>query len=190
MAGNRRPGAAGAPSGQKLPDSRGLASFAEEERTTIDPSPPSSLQQRWDDRTTPEKPPLSKVSGDDETATASGTFEDFAFAQKVQQQEQEGKANDGTLVVIAGNDRGKTFGLTRRRISIGRGIDNDIILTDLAVSRRHLAIEYADDGVAFTAWRAHIDPMFTIAPRPWSRMRDATACVTRNVERLTSWYAS
>jgi pSer/pThr/pTyr-binding forkhead associated (FHA) protein/tetratricopeptide (TPR) repeat protein len=45
---------------------------------------------------------------------------------------------DGRLVVIGGNDRGREFVLSAREITLGRGVDNDIILTDIAVSRRHL----------------------------------------------------
>lgn len=48
----------------------------------------------------------------------------------------------GRLVVIAGNDSGRQFDLTGARLTIGRGVDNDIILTDIAVSRRHVDLEF------------------------------------------------
>ena len=51
------------------------------------------------------------------------------------------------LVVIAGNDRGREFPLTGKSITVGRGIDNDIVLTDIAVSRKHLSIEH--DGTHY-----------------------------------------
>ncbi len=50
---------------------------------------------------------------------------------------------EGRLVVIGGNDRGREFALTARETSLGRGADNDIILTDIAVSRRHIVL-FAD----------------------------------------------
>lgn len=55
---------------------------------------------------------------------------------------------NGKLVVIAGNDSGREFPLTGKAISVGRGIDNDVVLTDIAVSRKHLSIEF--DGTHYT----------------------------------------
>ena len=49
------------------------------------------------------------------------------------------------LLVQAGTDRGRRFPVKSGRNSIGRGVDNDIVLTDIAVSRRHLIID--SDGV-------------------------------------------
>src|SRR5262249_35247484 len=43
----------------------------------------------------------------------------------------------GVLQVIGGNDRGKTHPLTKPLTTIGRGADQDCILADIAVSRRH-----------------------------------------------------
>src|SRR5258705_2350 len=43
------------------------------------------------------------------------------------------------LVVIAGNDTGRDFPLdSSRPLTVGRAIDNDVVLTDIAVSRKHL----------------------------------------------------
>ncbi len=46
------------------------------------------------------------------------------------------------LVIIGGNNRGKEFPLQRRDNSLGRGMDNDVILADIAVSRKHTLICY------------------------------------------------
>ncbi len=51
------------------------------------------------------------------------------------------------LQVDQGKDIGKDFALNPGETTIGRSIDNDIILTDLAVSRRHLRIVRGDDDV-------------------------------------------
>ena len=45
------------------------------------------------------------------------------------------------IVVATGRDEGRRFELTGALVSLGRGMDNDIVLTDLAVSRHHLRIE-------------------------------------------------
>ncbi len=46
----------------------------------------------------------------------------------------------GVLQVIGGNDRGKRFDLTLPETRIGRGADQDVVLSDIAVSRRHVPI--------------------------------------------------
>ncbi len=46
----------------------------------------------------------------------------------------------GILHVIGGNDRGKAYPLNRPQTAIGRGADQDCILADIAVSRRHIII--------------------------------------------------
>jgi|GEM_PF-2650491 len=46
----------------------------------------------------------------------------------------------GTLNVIGGTDRGKQFPLTAAESRVGRGADQDVVLSDIAVSRRHITI--------------------------------------------------
>ncbi len=51
----------------------------------------------------------------------------------------------GFLIITAGNDKGRKVGLPEGRTTIGRGIDCDIVLTDIAVSRRHMYVERRDN---------------------------------------------
>ena len=52
------------------------------------------------------------------------------------------------LVVSAGPDRGRTLLLLRGgRYSVGKAPDCDLVLTDSAVSRRHLVLKVLPDGV-------------------------------------------
>lgn len=48
------------------------------------------------------------------------------------------------LLVEQGRDKGKTYVLNPGETSIGRGIDNEVILTDVTVSRKHLKILHVD----------------------------------------------
>ncbi len=48
----------------------------------------------------------------------------------------------GKLAVVAGNDAGRDYPLVGKTITVGRGIDNDVVLTDIAVSRKHLSISF------------------------------------------------
>lgn len=50
------------------------------------------------------------------------------------------------LLVEHGRDKGKTYVLNPGETSIGRGIDNEVILTDVTVSRKHLKIQH-ENGV-------------------------------------------
>jgi hypothetical protein len=51
------------------------------------------------------------------------------------------------LVVQSGTDRGRRFALRTARTSVGRGVDNDVVLTDIAVSRKHLTVDF--DGSSY-----------------------------------------
>ncbi len=46
----------------------------------------------------------------------------------------------GVLHVVGGNDRGKQFPLGGSETRIGRGTDQDVVLSDIAVSRRHFTV--------------------------------------------------
>src|SRR5262245_64952223 len=51
----------------------------------------------------------------------------------------------GVLHVIGGHDRGKRFDLNLPEVRIGRGADQDVVLSDIAVSRRHVTV-HAENG--------------------------------------------
>ena len=50
------------------------------------------------------------------------------------------QANAPQLLIIGGNNRGREYPLHFGDNSIGRGVDNDVILADIAVSRKHTII--------------------------------------------------
>ncbi|MFH1129978.1 MAG: FHA domain-containing protein, partial [Pseudomonadota bacterium] len=52
------------------------------------------------------------------------------------------------LIVIGGNDRGREFILKEGNTVIGRDLDNDVVLSDIAVSRHHTTI--SKSGFAIT----------------------------------------
>jgi hypothetical protein len=45
-----------------------------------------------------------------------------------------------SIYVLCGPDAGKSFYITGDKIKIGRGIENDVVLKDIAVSRKHCLI--------------------------------------------------
>lgn len=54
-------------------------------------------------------------------------------------------SSPGLLYVVGGTDRGKRFDLTPAETRIGRGADQDVVLSDIAVSRRHITV-HAEGG--------------------------------------------
>lgn len=42
--------------------------------------------------------------------------------------------------IVQGNERGRAYRVEKDAMSIGRGLDNDVVLTDIAVSRRHVRL--------------------------------------------------
>lgn len=50
------------------------------------------------------------------------------------------------LVITDGEQKGKTYYLNRNRTFFGRGTDNDVVLLDIAVSRRHARIDRHVEG--------------------------------------------
>lgn len=57
-----------------------------------------------------------------------------------------GQNADARVVVIDGKDEGKTLDLTRDEIIVGRSLDNDFVLSDISVSRKHFKIIRDTDG--------------------------------------------
>ena len=50
------------------------------------------------------------------------------------------------VLVVGGNDRGREFELASDRVLVGRGVDCDIVLADIAVSRRHFVLMKSEGG--------------------------------------------
>lgn len=52
----------------------------------------------------------------------------------------------GKLTIVEGENTGKSYFLNRNRSMVGRGIDNDVVLMDIAVSRKHFRVDRHADG--------------------------------------------
>ncbi|MBZ0237077.1 MAG: FHA domain-containing protein, partial [Deltaproteobacteria bacterium] len=137
----------------------------EEDRTTIEPEPPSAsdeaptpiaaastgtMDEQWEDGTTVAE------SGEKRTIVDEPTVEDQARPlpplQLVQGQQATatGAADPRSLAklhVLSGSDQGRVFDLRPgKELQVGRAVDNDVCLTDIAVSRRHLELAWDGDA--------------------------------------------
>ncbi len=133
----------------------------EDERTTIEPAPDeaptpiaasSSIEEQWEDGTTVAE---QSTSGKRSAVVEESTIEDAARPLPplalVPSPQPPDPAAAAKLVVIAGPDQGRVFDLrSGLEVRIGRAVDNDVVLTDIAVSRKHLALGW-DGG----AWVVH-----------------------------------
>ncbi|RMH43350.1 MAG: FHA domain-containing protein [Deltaproteobacteria bacterium] len=129
---------------------RGLDAETIEETTTGSP-PPNRLAIGSSD--------LSASAADAGLSTIDEpTVDQRAQRERARQQARAAAADEednkptrialhARLIVIGGNDRGREFAIDSARTTVGRGVDNDIVLTDIAVSRRHMSIEF--DGAGF-----------------------------------------
>jgi pSer/pThr/pTyr-binding forkhead associated (FHA) protein len=53
------------------------------------------------------------------------------------------------LIVIGGSDRGRAYSIFNPEVRIGRAVDNDLVLTDIAVSRHHVCLHATPAGITF-----------------------------------------
>ena len=62
------------------------------------------------------------------------------------EEHKDGERPKGRLVVVYGADRGLTLDVYGN-VTIGRANNNDLILSDLSVSRQHCSVQFLEDGV-------------------------------------------
>src|SRR4051794_14937606 len=55
----------------------------------------------------------------------------------------------GRLVVVSGDERGRSYTLELARTTVGRGVHNNIVLRDSRVSRQHVVVERATAGESY-----------------------------------------
>ncbi len=95
------------------------------------------VDEHWDDGTTVDEATMAQAEPPGAVASPD---DDGAEEMTV---DEPGKAvTEARLMVIAGNDTGREFVLapSGKPLSVGRAMDNDIVLTDIAVSRKHLDV--------------------------------------------------
>lgn len=135
----------------------------EDDRTTIEPGPPadeaptpiaaaSSLEEQWEDGTTvAEQSSSSKRNAVVEESTIEDQAKPLPPLHLVPPPAAPDPARAAKLVVVGGPDQGRVFDLrSGSEVRIGRAVDNDVVLTDIAVSRKHLVLSW--DGAA---WVVH-----------------------------------
>ena len=106
----------------------------------------ASLDEPTEDEAAPSVPQLSALSAAAARAPA-GAPAPLRPAPRIPSSPSGPALSPAWLVVQSGTDRGRRFALRTSRTSVGRGVDNDVVLTDIAVSRKHLSIDF--DGSSY-----------------------------------------
>ena len=94
---------------------------------------------------TPVTPPISSISSkyldddDEEIASEKTAIIDLSALS--------GHAADAKLTIVDGKDAGKNIEMTKDEILAGRSLDNDFVISDISVSRKHFKI--TKDGDRF-----------------------------------------
>lgn len=83
--------------------------------------------------------------GEEETSEA-GSDEPKYEVVSAPEEHKDGERPRGRLVVVCGADRGLTLDVYGN-VTIGRANNNDLILSDLSVSRQHCSVQFLEDGV-------------------------------------------
>ena len=96
-----------------------------------EPAAPASRRapQRADHRFTEPPAPVIVDSAENEL---TGIYDPPALVPELPR---------GKLTILQGEGQGKVYFINRNRTALGRGIDNDIVLLDISVSRKHLRID-------------------------------------------------
>lgn len=74
----------------------------------------------------------------------------FGATRIVQSKEDEPVGLLGWLVITDGNEKWRDFKITKRKTSIGRSPECDVVLDNEQVSARHASLRLAEDGLYLT----------------------------------------
>jgi hypothetical protein len=124
-----------------------LAADGDEEKTTVDPG----AIDIWQDVKTVADPPekyferiADNIRGEAAVATRETVNE--VFTSKGGDPNQAIALPEAELIVSSGPNEGMVFRIEKPAITIGRGLKNDVVLIDPAISRHHTRIELDGGG--------------------------------------------
>ncbi len=91
----------------------------------------------------PPKPPVAPVILDDDDAVEEMASEKTAI---IDLSSLTGSGASARLVIIDGKDEGKSLDITRDEVFVGRSLDNDFVVSDISVSRKHFKVVKNGEG--------------------------------------------
>ena len=85
-----------------------------------------------------------------ETEGDKGVTSAFGSTRIIQEKEEEPVGVLGWLVIIDGADKWRDFKITKRKVTMGRSRDCDIVLENIQVSSKHASLRLMEDGLYLT----------------------------------------
>lgn len=104
-----------------------------------------AMNQKKESEGTPPPPPMSSIpptlldddDEDEDMAAEKTAIIDLASLS--------GQSADARMTIMDGKDEGKSIEITRDEIFAGRSLDNDFVISDISVSRKHFKIKREGD---------------------------------------------
>jgi len=104
-----------------------------------------AMSQKKEKEGTPPPPPMSSIpptlldddDEDEDMAAEKTAIIDLASLS--------GQSADARMTIMDGKDEGKSIEITRDEIFAGRSLDNDFVISDISVSRKHFKIKREGD---------------------------------------------
>lgn len=125
------------------------AEKAKKEGLAAEPSPMTPPPPPPPRPTAAQKPPAAPAGGipmlgdEDEDEGEGMAAEKTAIIDLAS---LSGQNADARIIIIDGKDEGKALELTRDEVVAGRSLDNDFVISDISVSRKHFKIVRDTDG--------------------------------------------
>lgn len=107
-----------------------------------------SMGRPADSGTTPPPPPIASITPkllDDDDEEEDMAAEKTAIIDLAA---LSGHSADARLTILDGKDEGKSIDITREEIIAGRSLDNDFVISDISVSRKHFKVVRDGDHYA------------------------------------------
>lgn len=104
-----------------------------------------AMSRKKESEATPPPPPMSSIpptlldddDEDEDMAAEKTAIIDLASLS--------GQSADARMTIMDGKDEGKSIEITRDEIFAGRSLDNDFVISDISVSRKHFKIKREGD---------------------------------------------
>ena len=107
-----------------------------------------SMNKPADKGTTPPPPPIASITPkllDDDDEEEDMAAEKTAIIDLAA---LSGHSADARLTILDGKDEGKSIDITRDEVIAGRSLDNDFVISDISVSRKHFKVVRDGDHYA------------------------------------------
>ncbi|HOW52662.1 MAG TPA: FHA domain-containing protein [bacterium] len=128
---------------EKIKAEKAKKEGGQQAESSLTPPPPPPPPRPTSMPKPPAPPAGVPLLGDDEDEGEGMAAEKTAIIDLAS---LSGQNADARIIIMDGKDEGKALELTRDEIVAGRSLDNDFVISDISVSRKHFKIVRDTDG--------------------------------------------